>query len=184
MVTMVMTSYILWTINTSYNFWTINTSYTLWTINTIYILWTINTSYTLWTINNSFSLLKCNLFKYFPRTNSFASTSQSITPLKDILHFISIVKPTRCNNVTNLFILEWHSTCFGRSFRLSSGAQDCKYSNFRLMSNGYCWLLAVSSICLTYACCCMFNLELLMEENCCMYSLELLMMDGKTVRNM
>ena len=30
---------------------------------------------------------------------------------------------------------------------------------------------AVGSICLTYAC-------------CCMYSLELLMMDGKTVRNM
>jgi len=31
--------------------------------------------------------------------------------------------------------------------------------------------LVVSSICLTYTC-------------CCMYSLELLMMDGKTVRNM
>ena len=26
------------------------------------------------------------------------------------------------------FILEWHSTCFGRSFRPSSGVQDCKYS--------------------------------------------------------
>jgi len=33
------------------------------------------------------------------------------------------------------------------------------------------YLLAVGSICLTYAC-------------CCMYSLELLMMEGKTVRNM
>ena len=33
-----------------------------------------------------------------------------------------------------------------------------------------CWR-AVGSICLTYAC-------------CCMYSLELLMMDGKTIRNM
>ena len=27
------------------------------------------------------------------------------------------------------FILEWHSTCFGRSFRPSSGVQDCTYSN-------------------------------------------------------
>ena len=26
------------------------------------------------------------------------------------------------------FILEWHSTCFGRSFRPSSGVQDCTYS--------------------------------------------------------
>jgi len=34
-----------------------------------------------------------------------------------------------------------------------------------------CLLTSSSSICLTYAC-------------CCMYSLELLMMDGKTVRNM
>ena len=25
------------------------------------------------------------------------------------------------------FILEWHSTCFGRSFRPSSGVQDCTY---------------------------------------------------------
>jgi len=45
------------------------------------------------------------------------------------------------------------------------------------MSDRYCRLLtsgnemAVGSICLTYAC-------------CSMYSLELLMMDGKTVRNM
>jgi hypothetical protein len=50
------------------------------------------------------------------------------------------------------------------------------------MSNRYCCLLAGgnememqlaagSNICLAYAC-------------CCMYSLELLMMDGKTVRNM
>ena len=34
------------------------------------------------------------------------------------------------------FILEWHSTCFGRPFRTSSGFQDCKYSN------RYCCLLA------------------------------------------
>ena len=39
------------------------------------------------------------------------------------------------------FILEWHSTCFGRSFRPSSGVQDCTYSNTH-MSNRYCCLLA------------------------------------------
>jgi len=53
------------------------------------------------------------------------------------------------------FILEWQSTCFGRSFRPSLGVEDFTYGN-RNLSNRYC----------------------------CMYSLELLMMDGKTVRNM
>ena len=54
---------------------------------------------------------------------------------------IYIVKPTRCTSVSHLFILEWHSTCFGRSFRPSSGVQDCTYSN-RHLSNRYCCLLA------------------------------------------
>jgi len=39
------------------------------------------------------------------------------------------------------FILEWHSTCFGRSFRPSSGVQDCTYSN-RRMSKRYSCVLA------------------------------------------
>jgi len=39
------------------------------------------------------------------------------------------------------FILEWHSTCFGRSFHSSSGIQACIYSN-RHLSNRYCCLLA------------------------------------------
>jgi len=39
------------------------------------------------------------------------------------------------------FILEWHSTCFVRSFRPSSGVQDCTYSN-RHLSNRYRCLLA------------------------------------------
>jgi len=80
-----------------------------------------------------------------------------------------------------LFILVKRSTCFGRSFRPSSGAQDCTYSN-RNMSNSCCYLLLVrtrwnsplaagSSSYLTYACC----------FTC---SLELLMMDGKTIQNM
>ena len=54
---------------------------------------------------------------------------------------IPIVKSTWCTNVSNLFILEWHTTCFGRSFRQSSGVQDCTYSNRRL-SNRHCCLLA------------------------------------------
>jgi len=45
---------------------------------------------------------------------------------------ISIVKPTRCNNVSNLFILEWHSTCFGRSFRPSSGFQAATTKNAQI----------------------------------------------------
>ena len=68
-----------------------------------------------------------------------------------------------------LFILLKRSTCFGRSFRPSSGAQNCTYGN-KHMSNSCCYLLlaAGSSSCLTYSC-------------CRMCSFELLMMDGKTV---
>jgi hypothetical protein len=55
-------------------------------------------------------------------------------------NIISIVKRTRCASVLNLFILEWHPTCFWRSFCPSSGVQDCTYSN-RRMSNRCCWLL-------------------------------------------
>jgi len=54
-------------------------------------------------------------------------------------NIISIVESTRCTNVSNYFILEWHSTCFGRSFRLSTGVQDSTYSN-RHLSNRYCCL--------------------------------------------
>jgi len=43
------------------------------------------------------------------------------------------------------FIWEWHSTCFGRSFRPSSGVQDCTYSS-RHLSNRYCCLLASKQI--------------------------------------
>jgi len=38
---------------------------------------------------------------------------------KDII--IAIVKPTRCTISQIYFILEQNSTCFGRSFRSSSG---------------------------------------------------------------
>ena len=44
-----------------------------------------------------------------------------------VIYFI--IKPTRCTNVSNYLITKRHSTCFGRSFRPSSGVQDCTYSN-------------------------------------------------------
>jgi len=47
-------------------------------------------------------------------------------------NIISVVKPTRCTNVSNVFYFKWHSTCFGRSFRPSSAVQDCTYSNRHL----------------------------------------------------
>jgi hypothetical protein len=53
----------------------------------------------------------------------------------------SVVKPARYTSFSNLFILEQQSTCFVRSFRPSSGVQDCTYTN-RYMLNRYCWLLA------------------------------------------
>ena len=65
------------------------------------------------------------------------------------------------------FIWFWNSsTCFGRSFRPSSGVHDCTYSS-RHMSNRYCLLASRQQY---------------LDSS--MYSLELLMMDGKTVRNM
>ena len=38
---------------------------------------------------------------------------------------LSIEKPTRC---TIFEFIEYHSMCFGRSFRPSSGVQDCTHS--------------------------------------------------------
>jgi len=95
--------------------------------------------------------------------------------------YISIVQPTRC---TILEFIEYHSTCFGGSFRPSSGVQDCthsiRYMSYRLvdcllagkrLSSILCPLASSQLTCTTYIW-------------CCAYSLELLMMDGKTVRNM
>jgi hypothetical protein len=44
-----------------------------------------------------------------------------------VIYFYS--KPTRCTSFSNLFILNWHCTCFRRSFRPSSGVQDCTYKS-------------------------------------------------------
>ena len=64
-----------------------------------------------------------------------------------------------------LFILVKRFTCFRRSFRPSSGAQNCTHGDRQ-----FHFVPAISS-CLTYAC-----------RRVC--SFELLMTDGKTVRNM
>jgi len=54
-----------------------------------------------------------------------------------IRKYFSIVKPIRCTNESYYFILKCHTTCFGRSFRPSSGVEDCTYRN-RHLSNRYC----------------------------------------------
>jgi hypothetical protein len=43
--------------------------------------------------------------------------------------YIPIVQPTICTSYLKLFILVKRSTCFGRSFRPSSGARNWVYSN-------------------------------------------------------
>jgi hypothetical protein len=95
---------------------------------------------------------------------------------KKYYNCISIVKPTRCTNVSNLFyfILFWSNT-----LHVSEGF-SVHHQEFKTVHTATgicqtdtadCMLASNSSICLTYAC-------------CCMYSLELLMMDGKPFRNM
>ena len=64
---------------------------------------------------------------------------------KKVYSYFSIVQPTRRTSYLKLFVLLKRSTCFGRSFRPSSGAQNCVYSN------GICQTAAAgSSSCLTY----------------------------------
>jgi hypothetical protein len=52
----------------------------------------------------------------------------------------SYSKTNQMHLFLKLFILVKHSTCFGRSFHPSSGAQDCTCSN-RHMSHSCCYLL-------------------------------------------
>jgi len=52
----------------------------------------------------------------------------------------SYSKTNKMHLFLKIFILVKYSTCFGRSFHLSSGAQDCTYS-IRHMSNSWCYLL-------------------------------------------
>jgi len=41
---------------------------------------------------------------------------------------VPIIKPTRCTNISNLF-LEWNSTCFGQFLCPTSGVFHCTHSN-------------------------------------------------------
>jgi len=63
----------------------------------------------------------------------------------------SYIKTNQMHQCLKLILFWNNSTCFGRSFRPSSGVRDCTYSNKR-MSNRYCYCLLASSssICLTY----------------------------------
>jgi hypothetical protein len=95
---------------------------------------------------------------------------------------ISIVKPTRC---TIFKFIEYHSTCFGRSFLPSSGVKDCthsiRYISYRLVE---CLLAGTRWNCLH------FHLVPDSKQSANLYdisdvcSLKLLIMEGKTVRNM
>jgi len=57
------------------------------------------------------------------------------------MYFYSNNTTQKMHLFLKLFLLVKCSACFGRSFRPSSGVQDCTYSN-RYMSNRYCCLLA------------------------------------------
>ena len=81
---------------------------------------------------------------------------------------VSMVKPTRCTNVSNLFY-------FGITLHVLDGL-SVRHQEFVTVHNSnqtdtaVCLLAGSSSICLTHA-------------GCCIYSRELQMMDVKTVRN-
>ena len=81
---------------------------------------------------------------------------------------ISIEKPTRCTNVSNLFY-------FGMTLYMFRTVFPSIINSSRLyiqqQSNRYCCTVLLAS-----------NQQYLFDC-CCMYSLELLMMDGKTIRN-
>ena len=88
-------------------------------------------------------------------------------------NIISVSKPTRCTNVSNLFYfgitLYMFRTVFSSIIRSSRlYIQQQPFVKQILLS---AYQQADNSIFLTNGC-------------CCMYSLELLMMDGKTIRNM
>ena len=57
---------------------------------------------------------------------SIIRTSRLFLFWNDTLH-VSNGLSVHHQEFKSVFILEWHSTCFGRSFRPSSGVQDCFY---------------------------------------------------------
>jgi len=68
---------------------------------------------------------------YGPVIRQIRKMTECLTPI--LTQITPIVKPTRCTSLSNLLILEWHSTCFRGSFRSSSGAQDSTYSNKQIL---------------------------------------------------
>ena len=101
-----------------------------------------------------------------PITDSQTVQAQTCTDI------ISIVKPTRCTIVSNLIY-------FGMTFYVFRTVFPAIIRSSRLYIQQHAYVKQIlptackqadCSICLTYAC-------------CCMYSLELLMMDGKTMWN-
>jgi hypothetical protein len=69
------------------------------------------------------------------------SLHQSRRPPPFEVSVYSYNKTNQMHQFLKLFIFARQSTCFGRSFRPSSGVQNCTYSN-RYMSNRYGYLLA------------------------------------------
>ena len=103
-------------------------------------IWTHQQSGTVLKTSKPFTIIRRKL-KNFPAKRGTRVCSRYFCFIFKVLNFsVSLVKPTRCTSVSKYFILEWHSTCFGRSFRPSSWIQDCTYSN-RHISNRYCCLL-------------------------------------------
>jgi hypothetical protein len=95
------------------------------------------------------------------------------------LYTISIAKTTRCTSYSNyLFLQDTVHVPDGlsvhhqelKTVHTATGICQAGTASGDEMERQF-HLVPVSSICLTYAC-------------CCMYSLELLMVDEKTVRNM
>jgi len=94
-------------------------------------------------------------------------------PTGKTFYHTSIVKATRCINFSNLFY-------FGTTFYIFRKVFPYIIGSSRLYIQQQVYVIQIllpacqqagNSICLTYTC-------------CCMYSLELLMMYGKTFRNM
>jgi len=88
----------------------------------------------------------CYLGNSEPRYRKFSSlvtipnTLSSFTFIGPciVIYFYSITN--QMHECIKFILFEQHCTCFVRSFRPSSGDQDCTYNN-RHMSNRYCWLL-------------------------------------------
>ena len=80
-----------------------------------------------------------------------------------VIHFYS--KTNQMHNIWNLFILERHSTCFGRFLRPSSRVQDCAYS-IRYISYRFCGCLLanIHRTSVTYTWCFTYSFRLLMMD--------------------